>query len=64
MRSFYIERDTAETSISVSVNLDGNGIVEIATDCGFLDHMLTLFAKHGRFDLTVSCKGDTQIDDH
>lgn len=64
MRNSYIERDTAETSISVSVNLDGNGMAEIATDCGFLDHMLTLFAKHGRFDLTVSCKGDTQVDDH
>lgn len=64
MRTSYIERNTAETAITVSINLDGNGKSEISTCCGFLDHMLTLFAKHGRFDLAVSCKGDTYVDDH
>jgi len=64
MRTSYIERNTAETAITVSINLDGNGTSEISTGCGFLDHMLTLFAKHGRFDLAVSCKGDTYVDDH
>jgi len=64
MRTSYIERNTAETAITVSINLDGNGKSEISTGCGFLDHMLTLFAKHGRFDLAVSCKGDTYVDDH
>lgn len=64
MRTSEIKRTTAETDISLTLNLDGTGKSEIATGCGFLDHMLTLFAKHGRFDLTVSCKGDTYVDDH
>ena len=64
MRTAKIDRQTAETNIALSLNLDGSGKSEIQTGCGFLDHMLTLFAKHGRFDLTVSCKGDTYVDDH
>lgn len=48
----------------LTINLDGNGQSEICTGCGFLDHMLTLFARHGRFDLNVLCEGDTQVDDH
>ena len=64
MRSAQIDRTTAETKISLSLNLDGRGNSEINTGCGFLDHMLTLFAKHGGFDLTVSCEGDLYVDSH
>ena len=64
MRSAQIDRTTAETKISLSLNLDGRGTSEINTGCGFLDHMLTLFAKHGGFDLTVSCDGDLYVDSH
>lgn len=64
MRTADIARKTAETDIRLTLNLDGTGVSVIATGCGFLDHMLTLFARHGRFDLTVSCVGDTQVDDH
>ena len=64
MRTATIIRKTGETDISLTLNLDGTGRSEIATGCGFLDHMLVLFAKHGRFDLTLSCKGDTWVDDH
>ena len=64
MRSYNIERKTAETDINLSLNLDGTGKSEIDTGCGFLDHMLTLFASHGRFDLTVKCVGDTNVDYH
>ena len=64
MRSYEINRKTAETDIKLSLNLDGKGKSEIDTGCGFLDHMLTLFASHGRFDLTVKCVGDTQVDYH
>ena len=64
MRKSEISRQTAETSIRVVLELDGTGISEINTGCGFLDHMLTLFASHGRFDLTVHCDGDTYVDDH
>ncbi len=64
MRIQNIERNTLETKIKLSINLDGTGISDIDTGCGFLDHMLILFAKHGRFDLTVHCDGDTYIDDH
>ena len=64
MRNAEIVRNTAETQISLNLNLDGTGRSEIQTKVGFLDHMLTLFAKHGRFDLTVSCQGDTWVDDH
>ena len=64
MRSAEIVRTTAETDISLNLSLDGTGKSVIDTGCGFLDHMLTLFAKHGRFDLNVTCKGDTYVDDH
>ncbi len=64
MRTATLKRDTAETKIALSIALDGKGVSDIDTGCGFLDHMLTLFASHGRFDLTVKCKGDTQVDDH
>ena len=64
MRATEIIRKTAETDIVLKLNLDGTGKSEIATGCGFLDHMLTLFAAHGKFDLTVNCKGDTHVDDH
>ncbi len=64
MRTSEIKRDTAETKISLTLDLDGTGKSEIATGCGFLDHMLTLFAKHGRFDLSVNCDGDIDVDDH
>ena len=64
MRTAALERNTAETSISLSLHLDGTGAGKIDTGCGFLDHMLTLFARHGDFDLTLTCRGDTQVDDH
>ena len=64
MRTAKINRKTAETDIQISLNLDGTGASDCRTGCGFLDHMLTLFARHGRMDLTVVCKGDTQVDDH
>ena len=64
MRTAEIVRNTAETQIALKLNLDGTGKSTLETGVGFLDHMLTLFAKHGRFDLTVSCKGDTWVDDH
>ena len=64
MRTANISRKTAETDISLSLNLDGTGKSQAATGCGFLDHMLTLFARHGRFDLSVTCQGDTYVDDH
>lgn len=64
MRTAELNRDTAETKIALSLDLGGKGVANIDTGCGFLDHMLTLFAGHGKFDLTVSCKGDTQVDDH
>ena len=64
MRVAEIKRKTAETDIMLTLNLDGTGKAEIATGCGFLDHMLTLFAHHGNFDLAVNCKGDTWVDDH
>ena len=64
MRTSDIKRTTAETDISLKLNLDGTGCSNVATGCGFLDHMLTLFARHGRFDLDVTCKGDTWVDDH
>ena len=64
MRTAQIERTTAETDISLTLELDGTGVSDIETGCGFLDHMLTLFARHGRFDLVVNCQGDTFVDDH
>jgi imidazoleglycerol-phosphate dehydratase len=59
-----IHRQTGETDVLVRLNLDGAGQSEVATGIGFLDHMLALFARHGRFDLTVQARGDTQVDDH
>lgn len=64
MRKGELKRKTAETDIELSLTLDGTGKSSIDTGCGFLDHMLTLFASHGRFDLNVSCKGDTNVDFH
>ena len=64
MRESEIKRKTAETDISLSLCVDGTGKAEISTGIGFLDHMLTLFARHGRFDLCITCKGDTCVDDH
>lgn len=64
MRTAALKRKTAETDIALTLNLDGTGASQIDTGCGFLDHMLTLFARHGRFNLEVSCKGDTSVDDH
>ncbi len=64
MRRAELSRTTAETDIRLSLELDGTGKSEIETGCGFLDHMLTLFARHGRFDLNIACKGDIWVDDH
>ena len=64
MRSASIARKTAETDITLTLCLDGKGESDIQTGCGFLDHMLILFAKHGRFDLTVKCIGDRDVDFH
>ena len=64
MRMSEIKRKTTETDISLKLDLDGSGKSEIDTGCGFMDHMLTLFAMHGRFDLSVTCKGDVKVDYH
>lgn len=64
MRTAKLRRTTDETDVAVVLDLDGTGKSEISTGCGFLDHMLNLFARHGRFDLTVQAKGDTWVDDH
>ena len=64
MRTATIDRKTAETDIHLTLNLDGAGVSTVHSGCGFLDHMLTLFAKHGGFDLTLTCDGDTYVDDH
>ncbi len=64
MRTSTIERNTNETKITLDLNLDGKGEAKISTGCGFLDHMLTLFATHSGYDLTVTCEGDTYIDAH
>ena len=64
MRTAEIIRKTAETDIRLSLHLDGTGRSEIASGAGFLNHMLTLFAKHAGYDLTVACKGDTEVDYH
>ena len=63
-RNSHIERTTKETAIKIDLALDGSGSSEIATGVGFIDHMLTLFARHGRFDLQVICQGDVAVDDH
>ena len=64
MRNVRITRKTGETDIVLKLELDGTGKSSIDTGCGFMDHMLTLFAKHGRFDIELCCKGDTYVDDH
>ena len=64
MRTATINRKTAETDISLTLHIDGEGKADIQTGCGFLDHMLTLFAHHGSFDITLSCQGDTEVDYH
>ena len=64
MRSAEIKRKTAETDICLTLDIDGSGRCKIDSGVGFLDHMLTLFAKHSRFDLELTCKGDTCVDDH
>lgn len=64
MRTAEINRKTNETDIRLTLTLDGTGKSEINSGVGFLDHMLTLFARHGRFDLTLVCNGDTYVDDH
>ena len=64
MRTAEVIRKTAETDIVLKLDLDGSGVSDISSGVGFLDHMLTLFAKHGRFDLSLTCSGDTWVDDH
>ncbi len=64
MRQAQVTRKTGETDITLTVNLDGTGRYDIHTGVGFFDHMLTGFARHGKFDLTVTCTGDTWVDDH
>ena len=64
MRTAEIKRRTAETDISLYINLDGKGEANVSSGVGFLDHMLTLFARHSGFDLSVTCKGDTEVDFH
>ncbi len=64
MRIAEINRETAETDIKLQIDLDGTGDSNIKTGVGFLDHMMTLFSRHGRFDLNLECDGDTYVDDH
>lgn len=64
MRTASVTRTTAETSIELTLDLDGKGAAEVDTGVGFLDHMLTLLARHGAFDLKVTCRGDLHVDDH
>ena len=64
MRTATITRHTLETQISLTLNLDGKGESRVDTGCGFLNHMLTLFARHGRFDLNLTYTGDHDVDDH
>lgn len=64
MREASIKRETAETKINLTLNLDGSGVFQGNSGCGFLNHMLTLFAKHASFDLSLSCKGDAEVDFH
>ncbi len=64
MRTSTIKRNTEETKIELSLNLDGKGESKIDTGCGFFDHMLTLFSKHSKIDLEVTCKGDVNVDYH
>jgi imidazoleglycerol-phosphate dehydratase len=64
VRTGTAARKTSETDVKVAINLDGSGVCDTKTGVGFLDHMLSLFSRHGRFDLTVECRGDTAVDDH
>ena len=64
MREVTIERNTNETQIELTLNLDGAGRYQVDTGCGFLNHMLELFARHGRFDLVLTCHGDVEVDYH
>ena len=64
MRTATTKRDTAETKIELTLNLDGSGKSDVVSGVGFLDHMLTLFARHARMDLALRCAGDTDVDDH
>lgn len=64
MRNAEINRETRETAVNAWLELDGSGKSDVTTGVGFMDHMLDLFAKHGRFDLVMSCDGDYQVDDH
>ena len=64
MREVSIERNTNETQIELTLNLDGAGRYQVDTGCGFLNHMLELFARHGRFDLVLTCHGDVEVDYH
>lgn len=64
MRRKKIVRDTKETNISLALEIDGTGAYEIKTGCGFFDHMMELFARHGRFDIAIDCEGDTHVDCH
>lgn len=64
MRTAHVTRNTKETEIDLTLQLDGKGIYNIDTGCGFFNHMLELFARHGRFDLTVICRGDVHVDYH
>lgn len=63
-RVYELTRKTGETDINLKINIDGSGVSKCETGCGFMDHMLTLFAKHGHFDLEISCSGDTYVDYH
>lgn len=64
MRTATLERNTTETQIQLTLNIDGTGAADIETGCGFLNHMLELFAAHGRFNITLRCNGDTHVDFH
>ena len=64
MRNAEIKRTTAETDIALALNVDGSGKYDIDIDCGFMKHMLELFTRHGGFDITLTCKGDSYVDDH
>ena len=64
MRTATTKRDTAETKIELTLNLDGTGKSDVVSGVGFLDHMLTLFARHARMDIALRCAGDTDVDDH
>ena len=64
MRTTEIVRKTRETDISLKLNIDGKGISSVKTGCGFLDHMITLFSSHGKFDIALTCDGDVEVDYH